>query len=632
MDALDRIELSKKSRINKKLEKILEHEDKFLEVIQNEVGKLAQQKVFDADKDNSNDGDMIVCVRVRPRLAHEEELKFLETTFTSNPSVTVLEPSIDFKGRPKTVVKKFSVDLAFGPEHDNKEIYSVVGLPLVHLALQGGICSMLSYGQTGSGKTFTMSGLLDFIAEDLFENDGTKNGTILLHVSYFELLGSGLSDLLSPGQHKKLEILEDKFGAVNVVGAEETRVQSPGQLKQLLQTAAGHRKTSVTFKNDTSSRSHAVCKIRVENTVHQSAEDGCLFVIDLAGAENAADSQFHDKDRIKESQHINKSLMTLKECIINRAKSSANPAKHFHIPFRGSKLTLLLKDAFELESHKICRTVVFANVSPTVVDNSMTLNTLRYVAPIKEGMLNREKVVPDPSSPMNWDNQTLRLWVHNSSNGKIDPTVLCPFESGRQMLRIPEIEFIERVMSSSKISSKGAKMFYDKLWKLFIDLRTADRKRKKKDRFVLNPDQTYGIETQVGPEINIYESAIEDDLWHKGVRKILFMNTSRVCLAMSKDLEACKIDLNSQMKVLATDLRTLEEIALGDKKYKRLESDAVSWKGFEVNGEVNIERSIIRVDRIRDVIFCSGAPAEGKIDHRTLEMFIEGTRDSLKRD
>ena len=27
-----------------------------------------------------------------------------------------------------------------------------------------------------------------------------------------------------------------------MVGAEETRVQSPGQLKQLLQTAAGHRK------------------------------------------------------------------------------------------------------------------------------------------------------------------------------------------------------------------------------------------------------------------------------------------------------------------------------------------------------------------------------------------------------
>jgi hypothetical protein len=35
---------------------------------------------------------------------------------------------------------------------------------------------------------------------------------------------------------------------------------------------------------------------RVENTVYKEAEDGCLFVVDLAGSENAADSQFHDKE------------------------------------------------------------------------------------------------------------------------------------------------------------------------------------------------------------------------------------------------------------------------------------------------------------------------------------------------
>jgi len=51
--------------------------------------------------------------------------------------------------------------------------------------------------------------------------------------------------------------------------------------------------------------------------------------------------------------------------------------RHFHIPFRQSRLTLLLKDAFELESHKICRTVVFANLAPTIADTAMTLNTLR---------------------------------------------------------------------------------------------------------------------------------------------------------------------------------------------------------------------------------------------------------------
>ena len=40
---------------------------------------------------------------------------------------------------------------------------------------------------------------------------------------------------------------------------------------------------------------------------------------------------------------------------------------------------MLMKDAFEVESHRHCKTVVFANVSPSVADLSMTLNTLRYI-------------------------------------------------------------------------------------------------------------------------------------------------------------------------------------------------------------------------------------------------------------
>jgi hypothetical protein len=39
---------------------------------------------------------------------------------------------------------------------------------------------------------------------------------------------------------------------------------------------------------------------------------------------------------------------------------------------------MLMKDAFEVESHRRCKTVVFANVSPSVADLSMTINTLRF--------------------------------------------------------------------------------------------------------------------------------------------------------------------------------------------------------------------------------------------------------------
>ena len=75
----------------------------------------------------------------------------------------------------------------------------------------------------------------------------------------------------------------------------------------------------------------------------------------------------------------------------------------------------------------------------------MTLNTLRYVAPIKQGNTNRKKIVPDPKNPGNWDNAELRSWVEKASKGCISPESLCPWESGRQILRIPEADFLRRV-------------------------------------------------------------------------------------------------------------------------------------------------------------------------------------------
>ena len=62
-----------------------------------------------------------------------------------------------------------------------------------------------------------------------------------------------------------------------------------------------------------------------------------------------------------------------------------DPGKKLHIPYRNSKLTLLLKDSFELKSTKQCKTVIIANVSTSVTDIAMTKNTLRFIVPIKVG-------------------------------------------------------------------------------------------------------------------------------------------------------------------------------------------------------------------------------------------------------
>jgi kinesin family protein 2/24 len=76
-----------------------------------------------------------------------------------------------------------------------------------------------------------------------------------------------------------------------------------------------------------------------------------------------------------EGAEINKSLLALKECI--RALDSNSS----HVPYRASKLTLVLKDSF---TNKRSRTVMIAAVSPAASSADHTINTLRYADRIKE--------------------------------------------------------------------------------------------------------------------------------------------------------------------------------------------------------------------------------------------------------
>ena len=123
--------------------------------------------------------------------------------------------------------------------------------------------------------------------------------------------------------------------------------------------------------------------------------------------------------------------MALKECIRNRALSAMNPSKSYHIPYRNSKLTHILKNSFELLSRKHCKTVVFACVSPSIFDMQMTKNTLRYITPIKIGAKERVKYKIDPENPADWTNAQLKEWVTEYSKNKLDPEKFCPFESGK---------------------------------------------------------------------------------------------------------------------------------------------------------------------------------------------------------
>lgn len=142
------------------------------------------------------------------------------------------------------------------------------------------------------------------------------------------------------------------------------------------------RTTHATEANDTSSRSHAVCQILLRDKDTRRVR-GKLSLVDLAGSERGSDTKSHNRQRRTESSEINKSLLALKECI--RALDCGKGVGH--VPYRASKLTLVLKDCF---TSKMARTTMIATVSPGSSSSDHTTNTLRYADRIKERKVRRK--------------------------------------------------------------------------------------------------------------------------------------------------------------------------------------------------------------------------------------------------
>jgi kinesin family protein 2/24 len=93
----------------------------------------------------------------------------------------------------------------------------------------------------------------------------------------------------------------------------EQFVSSEDQIIELIAQGNKVRTTHATKSNDTSSRSHAVCQIKIQEQGVKKC--GKLLLVDLAGSERAADCKDNDKDRQIEGAEINKSLLGLKECV-----------------------------------------------------------------------------------------------------------------------------------------------------------------------------------------------------------------------------------------------------------------------------------------------------------------------------
>jgi len=329
-------------------------------------------------------GNIRVFVRVRPmndREKVDEAAGESTISYAEDCKISVYEVNTARR-------KWFDFDKVFQPKCSQQEVFEEV-TPLATSVLDGYNVCIFAYGQTGSGKTFTMTGnkenpgLNVRILTELFRIRETRRADMDISISLVitEIYNETIKDLFVTKQ-KKLDVKQNPDGSNTVPGLTELDVDSVEAVLKAMAEASGNRTVMATDMNEESSRSHSIVQVR---TVCVSKKDrreyiGKINLIDLAGSENVNKSGVTGQG-MKEAQNINKSLSALGDVI------QALVAKTPHIPFRNSKLTMMLKDSLGGD----CKTLMIVQCSPAQGNVVETLSSLNFAARARNVELGKAK-------------------------------------------------------------------------------------------------------------------------------------------------------------------------------------------------------------------------------------------------
>lgn len=329
--------------------------------------------------------NILVAVRCRP--LHPQEslaggraiIKVLsgKTVILEDPQTTAADDYLRLK---KSKERRYAFDAAFDETEDTRQVYEGTTRFLIESVLQGFNATVFAYGATGAGKTHTMlgsptrPGIMMLTLLDLFSEvaNQRKRRHFEVKCSFLEVYNENVRDLLRPDADY-LDIREDPVKGMCVAGISEVGgLESADEIMALLHQANRARTTEATGANVTSSRSHAVLQVVVEQRdrtagIVAQVNLGKLSMIDLAGSERASHTQ-NKGMRMIEGANINRSLLALGNCITALSSGVG------FVPFRDSKMTRLLKDSLGGN----CRTVMIANLSPLHLNYEDTHNTLKY--------------------------------------------------------------------------------------------------------------------------------------------------------------------------------------------------------------------------------------------------------------
>ncbi|GFP79131.1 kinesin-4 [Phtheirospermum japonicum] len=251
-------------------------------------------------------------------------------------SITIITPAKVGKGKKQP----FTFNRCFGPSSTQEEVFADTQ-PLIRSVLDGFNVCIFAYGQTGSGKTFTMTGPKELTKETLGVNYRALSDLFLISEQRKDMIAYDISVQMMEIYNEQITIVFCSCLTVHVQGKDLT--------------------------------SGALLR-------------GCMHLVDLAGSERL-DKTEATGERLKEAQHINRSLSALGDVISSLA------LKQSHVPYRNSKLTQLLQDSLGGKA----KTLMFVHISPDPEALGETLSTLKFAERVSTVELGAAKVNKDGS-------------------------------------------------------------------------------------------------------------------------------------------------------------------------------------------------------------------------------------------
>ncbi|KAF9489289.1 kinesin-domain-containing protein [Pleurotus eryngii] len=389
----------------------LEASQKEIDVLKHETmeAETARRKLHNMVQELK--GNIRVFCRVRPVLPSDvpspETLPDSSSANIAFPDhldhkeIVVASSSESATGQERKEVYNFNFDRVFEPESTQAEVFEEISL-LAQSCTDGYNVCVFAYGQTGSGKSFTMeggptatsSGMIPRAVEQVFrvaEELKRKGWEYKMEGQFLEIYNETINDLLGKGEFdkKKHEIKHDpKTNSTRVTDANVVPLHSPTQVRSLLAVAQSRRSVAATLMNERSSRSHSVFTLRISGHSVNTGErsEGSLNLVDLAGSERLnASGTAADKDRLKETQSINRSLSALGDVIAALGEKGEKGDKH--IPYRNSKLTYLLQNSLSGNS----KTLMILNLSPLAAHLNESLPSLRFATKVNNTTIGTAK-------------------------------------------------------------------------------------------------------------------------------------------------------------------------------------------------------------------------------------------------